>query len=110
MNRYENDVYFIDLFKGLSKGIFDMELYNAITLVQPDNKQITAGLLIYYSEQPALAKYYQTYLDVCVAIIANDIDRFGYDLDQFTTDMNSLVGNDTVLKDIFKVVVCFYYS
>ena len=45
-----------------------------------------------------------------MAIIANDIDRFGYDLDQFTTDMNSLVGNDTVLKDIFKVVVCFYYS
>lgn len=110
LNKYENDVYFIDLFKGLSKGIFDMELYNAITLVQPDNKQITAGLLIYYSEQPALAKYYQTYRDVCVAIIANDIDRFGYDLDQFTTDMNSLVGNDTVLKDIFKVVVCFYYS
>lgn len=110
LNRYENDVYFIDLFKGLSKGIFDMELYNVITLVQPDNKQITAGLLIYYSEQPALAKYYQTYRDVCVAIIANDIDRFGYDLDQFTTDMNSLVGNDTVLKDIFKVVVCFYYS
>ena len=110
LNRYENDMYFIDLLKGLSKGIFDMELYNAITLVQPDNKQITAGLLIYYSEQPALAKYYHMYHDVCTAIIANDIDRFGYDLDQYITDLNSLSSNDETIKNIFKVVVCFYYS
>lgn len=111
LRRYENDIYFIDLLKGLSNGIFDPQLYNAITLVQPDNKKITTGLLKYYAEHPALAQYFRTYQDVCTSIIANDIDCFGYDLAQFRQDMSTDNNADPeITKTVYKAIVCYYYS
>lgn len=102
LKEHLNNPFLSSILKGIVKGTYNKELINVLTQNPFGNKSITLGLVDYYVNNENLSKYFDSLHNLFAACIASEIDKFGYDINQFINDLHNNFHDDCI-KQMFSI-------